>query len=179
MALIQLQMGKLKIHVAVILMACLIVLSNAMVDCSSKTGRGSNDKYFQVTRIIDGDTFYIDDGTEKGCKVRLAGIDAPESRKTYKEDIQYYGKESTLYLAGLTLGKWVRLEYDVQHYDRYGRTVAYVFLSDGTFVNAELVKQGCAMVMTVPPNVKYADLFVKLQKNARKRKAGLWEKAIE
>jgi len=177
--LIQEQMGKQKIHVAVILMACLIVMSGAMVDCSSKTGRGSNDKYFQVTRIIDGDTFYIDDGTEKGCKVRLAGIDAPESRKTDTEDVQYYSKESTLYLARLTLGRFVRLEYDVQHYDRYGRTVAYVFLRDGTFVNAELIKQGCAVVMTVPPNVKYADLFIKQQKNARKRKAGLWGEIIE
>ena len=172
-------MEKQKFHVAVIVISCLIVMSNAMVDCSSKTGRESSDQYFQVTRIIDGDTFYIDDGTEKGCKVRLAGIDAPESKKTYTEEAQYFGRESTLYLAKLALGKFVRLEYDMQKYDRYGRTVAYVFLKDNTFINAELIKEGCAVVMTVPPNVKYADLYVKLQKNARKRKAGLWGEDIK
>ena len=59
----------------------------------------------------------------------------------------------------------------------YGRTLAYVYLEDGTFLNAELVKQGYAMVMTVPPNVKYAHLFVKLQQEARENNRGLWKKS--
>jgi micrococcal nuclease len=163
-----------KFHINVLPVLCIMVLSNAVTDCSSKNGKEGSDEYFLVTWVVDGDTFYIDDGTEKGCKVRLAGIDAPESRKTYTEEPQYYGHESSLYLARLALGKIVRLEYDVQKYDRYGRTVAYVFLKDGTFLNAELIREGCAVVMTIPPNVKYANLFVKLQKNARKRNMGLW-----
>ncbi|MBN2274923.1 MAG: thermonuclease family protein [Bacteroidales bacterium] len=152
-------------------------MSNAVTDCSSNNEIVN--EYFQVIRIIDGDTFCIDDGSEKGCKVRLAGIDAPESRKSYKKNVQYYGPESTLQLAKLSLGKFVRLEYDIEKYDRYGRTLAYVFLKDGTFINAQLIKEGYAVVMTIPPNVKYADQFVRLQKNARKKAKGLWRKPVQ
>lgn len=130
--------------------------------------------YFTVTKVVDGDTFWVDDGTEKGRKVRLIGVDAPESRRTGRKDVGYYGKESKAFLIQLLSGKAVKLEYDVDPTDRYGRTLAYAYLKDGTFVNAELVKQGYAMVLTVPPNVKFADEFVKLQKSARNAQRGLW-----
>ncbi len=68
----------------------------------------------------------------------------------------------------------VRLEFDVQELDRYGRTLAYVYLEDGTFVNAWLVENGYAAVLTVPPNVKHQGLFLKLQREAREQKRGLW-----
>ena len=77
---------------------------------------------------------------------------------------------------GLLRDNKVRLEYDISRKDRYGRTLAYVYLKDSTFINAEMVKHGYAMVMTVPPNVKYADLFLKLQKEARENNRGLWRK---
>ncbi len=70
--------------------------------------------------------------------------------------------------------KPVRLEYDVQKKDPYGRTLAYVYLDDGTFVNAVIIKAGYARVMASPPNVKYQELFVKLEKDARDQKRGLW-----
>jgi micrococcal nuclease len=136
----------------------------------------SNQEYFQVSKIVDGDTFWIDNGSEKGEKIRLIGVDAPESRKTGRKEIGYFGKESKGYLAKLLMGKKVRLELDLDPKDRYGRTLAYVYLPDQTFVNAELVKQGYAMVMTVPPNVKFADEFVKLQAEARENNRGLWSK---
>jgi len=63
----------------------------------------------------------------------------------------------------------VRLEYDVGKTDRYKRTLAYVYLEDGTFINAKLIKEGYATVMTIPPNVKYAELFVKLEQEAREK----------
>jgi micrococcal nuclease len=68
----------------------------------------------------------------------------------------------------------VKLQYDVDRIDQYGRTLAYVYLEDGTFVNAEIVKNGYAQIMTVPPNVKYADKFLKLQQEARENNRGLW-----
>ncbi len=71
-------------------------------------------------------------------------------------------------------GKTVRLEFDVQQVDRYNRLLAYVYLKDGTFVNAWLVENGYAVVMTIPPNVKYQELFLKLQREAREAKRGLW-----
>jgi micrococcal nuclease len=64
-------------------------------------------------------------------------------------------------------GKTVRLEFDVRRRDQYGRLLAYVYLEDGTFVNATLVEQGYGQVMTVPPNVRHQDLFLKLQREAR------------
>jgi hypothetical protein len=71
-------------------------------------------------------------------------------------------------------GKKVRLEYDVQTRDKYGRLLAYVYLEDGIFLNAELVKQGYAHVSTYPPNIKHAEEFVRLQQEAREKDRGLW-----
>jgi micrococcal nuclease len=127
-----------------------------------------------VKEVVDGDTFWVDYGTARGLKIRLIGIDAPETRKSAKKDIGYYGKESSTYLEKMLSGKRIRLEFDVEQYDRYKRTLAYVYLEDGTFVNAELIRQGYAMVMTIPPNVKHADEFIRLQRKARKQGKGLW-----
>jgi micrococcal nuclease len=70
----------------------------------------------------------------------------------------------------------VRLETDVQARDRYGRLLAYVWVGD-VMVNAELVRRGYAQVMTVPPNVRHQDLFLKLQRDAREHERGLWRGA--
>ncbi|WP_276131828.1 thermonuclease family protein [Polluticoccus soli] len=126
----------------------------------------------EVTKVIDGDTFWIDDNE----KVRLIGVDAPESRNTGHKKIGYYGKEAKEFLKSYLTGKRVQLKYDVTRTDKYQRTLAYVYLEDGTFLNAELIKLGYAMVYTVPPNVKYADQFLDLQREARENSRGLWGK---
>jgi micrococcal nuclease len=131
--------------------------------------------FYPVSKIVDGDTFWIDDGSAKGIKIRLIGIDAPESRNSGKKEATSFGKEASGYLTNLIGGKRVRLEYDVGHFDKYGRTLAYVYLEDGTFVNAKLVREGYATVMTVPPNVKYADTFLKLERKARNQNRGMWK----
>ena len=144
--------------------------------CESKDkNRTNREKYYKVTKVVDGDTFWVDNGTEKGLKIRLIGVDAPESRKTFKKEVGHYGKEAKAYLKGMLDGKSVKLVSDVDSLDHYGRTLSYVYLEDGTFVNADLMKNGYAMVMTIPPNVKYADLFYKLQVQARENKRGLWK----
>jgi micrococcal nuclease len=134
-------------------------------------------RFYLVTKVVDGDTFWIDDGSEKGLKIRLIGVDAPESHKTGSKEKSYYGKEAAEYLTRLIGGKKVRLEYDVNRLDQYGRTLAYVHLGNGTFVNADLLKNGYAMIMTVSPNIKYAKKFLKLSQKARKMKEGLWGKS--
>ncbi len=106
-------------------------------------------------------------------KVRYIGIDTPEIHHPMK-GIERYGKEASEANRKLVDGKTVRLEFDVQEQDRYGRLLAYVYLEDGTFVNAWLVENGYAMVMTIPPNVKYQQLFLKLQREAREGMRGLW-----
>lgn len=156
----------------------LLLLTLLLVDgaCSMPPdGKKKNYAYYTVTKVVDGDTFWIDDGSVNPIKVRLIGVDAPESKNTGRKMKAYYGDESAQYLELLLLGKKVRLEYDIDRYDLYNRTLAYAYLEDGTFVNADLVKNGYAMAMTVPPNVKYADTFVKLARKARLHQNGLWD----
>lgn len=132
--------------------------------------------YLDIIKIVDGDTFWVNDGSEKGVKIRLIGIDAPETRKVKGKLPDPFGKQSTAYLRKIVGNQKVRLEFDVSRTDQYGRTLAYAYLQDGTFINADMVKNGYAMIMTVPPNVKYAIEFAKLQEAARTRKKGLWNK---
>jgi micrococcal nuclease len=155
----------------------LFALSLLDLSCGSGSSADKTFKYMSVTKVVDGDTFWIDDGSETGLKIRLIGVDAPESRNAFRKVVGYYGKESTQFMTMLIAGKKVRLEYDVDTLDMYGRTLAYVYLQNGTFINAELVRQGYAMVMTVPPNVKFAEKFVKLERTARKRNRGLWNES--
>ncbi len=136
-----------------------------------------------VKRAVDGDTLEL----ENGERVRLIGIDTPELHESDKlrrdaqrtgqdiATIQKLGAQAYEFTKGLVEGKRVSLEFDVERYDTYKRLLAYVYLKDGTFVNAEIVKQGYASLMTFPPNVKYADLFLKLHKEARENKRGLWK----
>ena len=128
-----------------------------------------------VIRVIDGDTFVVDDGSEKGATVRLIGVDAPETRRSANRDIGHYGEESKAFLTQLLSGGQVFLAHDVGKRDRYRRTLAYVYLPDGTFINAELVRRGYATVMTVPPNVAHAELFSDLEREARRKRRGLWK----
>lgn len=151
----------------------LLLILPAFDSCHSP--HANKNKYYRVVKVVDGDTFWIDDGSDRK-KIRLIGVDAPETRRTARRDIGFYAVESKKYLTGLILDKDVRLEYDADPKDRYGRTLAYVYLRDGTFVNAELVRRGYAMVMTVPPNVKHAEEFVGLQREARENHKGLWAK---
>lgn len=136
-----------------------------------------------VKRVVDGDTLVLADGQ----RVRLIGIDTPEMHESRKLDkdarrarqdksvIQELGRRSFEFTRALVEGKKVKLEFDVEKKDVYGRVLAYAFLEDGTFVNAEIVRAGYASLMTYPPNVKYADLFLKLYQEARENRRGLWK----
>lgn len=132
-------------------------------------------EWLEISKFVDGDTFWVMDTKGQKEKIRLIGIDAPEARKAGKKDIEQFGRESSAYVQWLLNNKKVRLEFDVGRYDRFKRTLAYVYLEDGTFLNAHLVKEGYATVMTVPPNVRNADLFVDLQNEARQKNRGLWK----
>lgn len=131
-----------------------------------------------VTKVIDGDTFWVDDGTSQ-FKVRFIGVDAPEPRNTRWKKKGQYAEQSKEYVCRLTLNKRVKLVWDVQKFDRYQRMLAYVYLEDGTFLNASLVENGFAVVSTFPPNVKYVDLFLKLQHDAREKQNGLWSLPVQ
>ena len=128
-----------------------------------------------VTKVSDGDTFWVTYPSGKEEKIRLIGIDTPEARKTGRTDVEFFGKEASAYAKSLLLNKRVRLEFDVQKVDRYKRTLAYAYLESGEMVNSLLVKQGYARVATYPPNVRYQELFQKLEREARSSRRGLWK----
>ena len=123
-----------------------------------------------VKRVVDGDTIKLSNGT----RVRLIGIDTPEmheSDKLYRDSrrsqqsikaIMALGRRSYEFVRNLVEGKYVNIELDVEEYDQYGRLLAYVYLKDGTFVNAKIVEEGFASLLTFPPNIKYTDLFLRL-----------------
>lgn len=127
----------------------------------------------RVVRVIDGDTIEACCIGWKRESIRYIGINTPETDHPTK-GVEAYGKEAKEANRKLVAGKTVRLEFDVQQRDRHGRLLAYVYLDDGTFVNAWLVEQGYAQVMTVPPNVKHQQLFLKLQLEAEETRRGLW-----
>ncbi|MEF3274624.1 MAG: thermonuclease family protein [Chloroflexus sp.] len=126
----------------------------------------------RVIEVIDGDTIRVDiDG--KTYTVRYIGIDTPETRHPSRP-VEWMGPEATAANRQLVENQIVYLERDVSETDRYGRLLRYVFLADGTFVNAELVRLGYAQVATYPPDVRYQSLFLALQQEARAAERGLW-----
>ena len=129
-----------------------------------------------VRRVVDGDTVELTDGR----LVRYIGIDTPEVRR--REDHRWvvhpepFGVEAMDANKRLVQGKRVRFEYDIETHDRYGRILAYVYV-DGRMVNAQLVEDGDARVLTIPPDVKYADRFRRLADDARRAHRGVWADA--
>jgi micrococcal nuclease len=115
---------------------------------------------------VDGDTIdVLIDGTQ--YRVRYIGIDTPERGDSFFT-------EATNANAALVAGAAVILVKDVSDTDRYGRLLRYIYLPDGTFVNAELVRQGYATAATFPPDVRHSATFVALAQEAREAERGLW-----
>lgn len=135
------------------------------------SGCWGEDNGYKVLRVVDGDTIVIDyKGKEE--KVRFIGVDTPETKHPEK-GVEFYGKEAYQFTKSLLEGEKVSLKFDVQKRDKYGRLLAYVYKGD-IFVNELLVKEGYARVLTVPPNVKYAEHFLSLERKARAEGKGLW-----
>jgi endonuclease YncB( thermonuclease family) len=118
-----------------------------------------------VARVIDGDTIEVTGGT----RVRLIGVDTPEPGDCFGGDATRYANEL------LPAGTRVRLVYDVERLDSFGRTLAYVYkLADGVFINVAVAGNGFAQQLTVPPNVAHAEEFRVAVASARTANLGLW-----
>lgn len=126
-----------------------------------------------VVRVVDGDTIHVRIG-DRVEKVRYIGVNTPEIHHPTKGE-EPGGQAASDINRQLVTGKHVRLELDVQERDHYGRLLAYVWVGE-TMVNAELVRLGYAQVMTIPPNVRYQAMLVKLQREAREAGRGLWRR---
>ncbi len=131
-------------------------------------------EYYSVKSVVDGDTILLTSGKE----VRFLGIDTPETHHP-SSGLECYGKEATDYSATLLEGKKVRLISDVTDKDGYGRLLRYVFTDNGVFVNYELVANGYAQVLDIPPDTLFAKTFTEAQQGAVKNKIGLWGSCIK
>lgn len=115
-----------------------------------------------VAKVVDGDTIELTDGR----RIRYIGINTPERDQPYYQDATEANRQ-------LVADKDVQLEYDVEQLDKYGRTLAYIWV-DGVMTNIEIVNRGFANAFTVPPNVKYEDAFRQAEREAREAGRGLW-----
>ena len=136
-----------------------------------------------MKHVSDGDTLVLGDGR----KVRLLGVDTPEMSDASRNrqnasrnhldarTVQRFAEEAKRFARKEVEGKTVRLEYDWQREDKYGRTLAYVFREpDGYFLNAELLKQGYAFAY-LHFFFRRSDEFRKYAQEARLEKRGLWK----
>jgi micrococcal nuclease len=125
----------------------------------------------QVVDVVDGDTIEVlIDGVEED--LRYIGIDTPESVAP-GEPVECFGPEASELNRRLVEGETVRLVFDAERRDHYGRLLAYVFVGP-TFVNAELVRRGYATTLTIAPNDSRAALFDRLEQRAGNEGLGLW-----
>lgn len=123
----------------------------------------------RVTNVIDGDTIDVDLAGE-AYRVRYVGVDTPE------RDEPFYW-EATDFNQQMVAGDEVILVRDVSETDKYGRLLRYIYLADGTFVNAEIIREGYGRIVTFPPDVAQADYFSQLQTEAREAERGLWSQS--
>ena len=132
------------------------------------------DTWDRVKWVIDGDTVVL----ANGQKVRYIGINAPElAHDGHKAEP--YGNAAKRFNASLVDRKSIRLGFDKERNDQYGRLLAYIFLKDGTFVNAEILSNGYAYLLVHRPNIKHHSVMLQSQRAAMSAKKGIWQSWTE
>ncbi len=161
--------GLLQLRLAAAALAALALVASGcspqIEAASNETGPGAGRA--RVTGVTDGDTI-----TLSGIgRTRLIGIDTPE---VYGH-AECYGQAASAFTKRvLTIGRVVKVRIGRESHDRYGRTLAYVWLGNGTFFNELLASRGYATPLTIPPNDDYAKRFVAAARRARELSRGLW-----
>ena len=130
----------------------------------------------KVLRVIDGDTFVLTTGE----KIRLLGVDTPELNSIDSRE-KLLAQQATLLTKNFADGKTVKLTLDGKTKDIFGRTLAYVWLTnkegrDSLFLQAELLKSGLARILMYDNKKMYYSLFYNLRNTARRNKLGIWSK---
>ena len=133
------------------------------------SGKQEGHGFVPVVEVYDGDTLGVVINNKRE-KVRLTGIDAPEAGQAP------WGAKARQYLQTLVseADRQVKLEFDVEQRDQHGRILAYLKTPDGKHINLLMVRNGYAMLYTIPPNVRYADELAAAQTEARGKKIGIW-----
>lgn len=141
------------------------------VSSSALSRPGHLDGPTTVTDVVDGDTIKV----SSGATLRLIGIDTPETVDPRKP-VQCFGREASARAHALLDGTRVRLEYDPTQgrVDRYGRTLAYVWMSDGRLYNETIIAEGYAHEYTYAIPYRYRDALRAAERSARIAERGLW-----
>jgi micrococcal nuclease len=133
--------------------------------------------WFEVVRVIDGDTITVvpnpTPGARRGDDIRLIGVDTPET-KDPRRPVECYGPEATAFVRTLVEGRKVRLAFGPERVDNRGRTLAYVYLEDGSLLNQELIRFGFAEA-TREFRHPLREEFIVLEHEARRQDYGLWK----
>jgi len=154
----------------IVCVICLSLILLLVLSC----GETRASEWRTVRWVDDGDTVVLSDGV----RVRYIGINAPEVAHEDRP-AERFGPEARAFNRNLVDQKKVRVELDRETHDQYKRLLAYVFLEDGRFVNAELVKGGYAFFVFRRPNAKYDQLLLGLQQEAMAKRVGLWKGFID
>ena len=154
----------------------LVIVVALLVGCGEEAsepdaGGEESELTVPVVDVVDGDTIEVSIGDQVE-DVRYIGVDTPESVAP-DQPVECFGKEASRFNAELVSGERVRLVFDAERRDRYGRLLAYVYV-DELFVNAELVRRGFARTLTIAPNDSFAARFDALQRAAGSAGRGLW-----
>jgi micrococcal nuclease len=134
------------------------------------TRDASGESWYTVKWVNDGDTIVLSNGK----RLRYLGINAPEIDHD-NQRAQPFGYSSRSYNKDRVLNRKIRLEFDQERHDRYGRLLAYLYLPDGTFLNRELLQNGYAYFLFKKPNLKYNQQLLEAQREAMKAGRGIWK----
>jgi micrococcal nuclease len=135
----------------------------------------SKKKVAFVVRVVDGDTVEIKYTNHRKAKVRLIGVNTPESKDVFKKHKEPFGIEAKEFtIKTLYPGRKVFIETDKDPKDMYDRTLAYIWLDNETMYNQVLLQEGLARVYTWMPNNKYEQLFIDTESIAYESRKGIW-----
>lgn len=159
--------------------AALVVLANFLIegDSPAPSEKSSSpppaaERTVTVLRVVDGDTILVRGANGRSERVRYIGVDTPESVKP-DSPVECFGREASDYNKQLVQGRKVRLVPDREPEDRFGRSLAFVYVGD-TFVNARLISGGYARTIEIEPNTSRAEYFADLERVAIRTRKGLW-----
>ena len=125
-----------------------------------------------VVHVVDGDTIVVAFRDGRTGTVRVLGVDTPETVDPRKP-VQCFGPEASAYAKAHLTGVSVRLEFDVERHDRYGRLLAYVLVG-GRRYEDDLLRRGLARLLVIPPNGAHARVMLAEELEARRARRGLW-----
>jgi micrococcal nuclease len=158
-------------HLIRLLLLITVLLTSQTVWAGTFSQIGSS-RWVTVSYIYDGDTFK----TDRGEKIRLLGINTPEIAHASKPG-EILGKQAKYRLKELIGNRLVRLEFDREKRDKYGRLLAHVWLRDGSWVNSQMIQDGLAHLYIFAPNFRHAGKLLQHEKAARLKRSGIWGKS--